>query len=70
MDKEFMEKCLQQRNVVLPVTVTKIEDSKTMFRLAEQHNNNSEYTKKKITPYEMKWSAETPPLWSHFYLVS
>ena len=43
MDKEFEEKCLQQRTVVQPPGVINIEDIKIMRQLAEQHHNNSAY---------------------------
>ncbi len=43
MDPEFETKCLSQRTVIHPPTVTKIEDSKEKHRLASQHKNNAAY---------------------------
>ncbi len=43
MDTDFEERCLKQRTIVQQPGVKKIENMKTMQRLAEQHSNNSAY---------------------------
>lgn len=43
MDKDFEEKCLNKREIVQPPATRKIEDSREMRILAEQHRHNSDY---------------------------
>lgn len=43
IDREFAEKCLKERMVKVPPTVTVIPQEEAIQSLAKQHKNNSEY---------------------------
>src|SRR3989344_788147 len=43
MDKEFEEKCMSVKQITMLPTVTKIQDTTILQRLAQQHHNNAAY---------------------------
>jgi len=43
IDKEFEDKCLKERTIKIPPTVTIIKQEEEKTSLSNQHKNNSEY---------------------------